>query len=84
MSAFRTFAVLRLRLGLGLAGTLAGCGSDDGTASKSEDDRHKKGDGGAFYVTATTLELCPQSCTSVRADEGATLDVEYGCPPAIQ
>ncbi len=38
----------------------------------------------AFYLSPTTVELCPQACTTVQADTSAKLDVEYGCPPAIR
>ncbi|MEZ4224385.1 MAG: hypothetical protein R3B13_25775 [Polyangiaceae bacterium] len=33
----------------------------------------------AFYIEADKLKLCPQSCTTVQADNGAKLQTLFGC-----
>jgi hypothetical protein len=33
----------------------------------------------AFYITAGTMHLCPQSCTTIQADPQAALQILFGC-----
>jgi hypothetical protein len=33
----------------------------------------------AFWVDATDIHLCTESCALVQADEAATVRVRYGC-----
>ena len=33
----------------------------------------------SFYITGTTVQLCPEACATVQADSAASLDVRYGC-----
>jgi hypothetical protein len=35
---------------------------------------------GGFYVVGDQIELCPSTCETIQADDGAKLSVSYGCP----
>jgi hypothetical protein len=37
----------------------------------------------AFYIEADLLKLCPDSCTTIQADDAAKLSVLYGCKPGV-
>ena len=37
----------------------------------------------AFYIDGQTIRLCPEACTVVRGEEGARVDVLFGCESSI-
>ncbi|HTV20689.1 MAG TPA: hypothetical protein VMG12_18525 [Polyangiaceae bacterium] len=37
----------------------------------------------AFYLDGQTVRLCPDACTAVRGEEGARVDVLFGCESSI-
>jgi hypothetical protein len=38
----------------------------------------------AFYIDADMIELCPETCALVQGDEGAEIDVLYGCAIVVE
>jgi hypothetical protein len=37
----------------------------------------------AFFIEAGTIRLCPEVCDAVRSEEGASVDVLFGCESSI-
>ena len=37
----------------------------------------------AFYIEGGRIQLCPEVCSSVRGEEGARVDVLFGCESTI-
>jgi hypothetical protein len=37
----------------------------------------------AFFIDDGTIQLCPEVCTAVRSEEGAGVDVLFGCESSI-
>jgi len=37
----------------------------------------------AFYIESGTIQLCPDACAAVRGEEGARVDVLFGCESSI-
>jgi hypothetical protein len=38
----------------------------------------------SFFIEANTIKLCPEACAVVQADEGATIDILFGCNIDVQ